>query len=50
MNRLKVILANKGNTYRWLALELGKTKPQFHDGVQMRFNLLWKRYTKSSRF
>ncbi len=40
LNRIKVMLAEKGKTNKWLAEKLGKTKQPFPNGVPMLVNLL----------
>lgn len=41
LNRLKVVLAEKGRSNKWLAEELGKGKRLFQNGAQILANLIW---------
>lgn len=40
LNRIKVMLAEKGKTNKWLAEKLGRDKQPFPNGVLMLVNLL----------
>ena len=44
LNRLKVVLAEKKRTNKWLAEQLGKTLPPFPNGVRTTHNQLWRIY------
>lgn len=46
LNRLKVVLAEKKRTNKWLAEQLGKTLPLFPNGVPIMHNLRWKTCSK----
>lgn len=38
INRLKVVLAEKNRTNRWLAAQLGKMRQPYRNGVQIQHN------------
>lgn len=42
LNRIKVVLAEKGKSNKWLAEELGKGQATISNGVQMPHNQIWK--------
>lgn len=41
INRLKVVLAEKKRTNRWLAAQLGKMKQQYPNGVPTQLSRVW---------
>lgn len=42
LNRLKVVLAEKKRTNRWLAEQLGQTKLPYQNGVPIQVNQTWQ--------
>lgn len=50
INRLKVVLAEKKRTNKWLAEQLGKALRLFQSGVQTLPSQDWKRYFKSQKY
>lgn len=41
INRLKVVLAEKKRTNRWLAAQLGKNEAPYPNGVLIRVSQVW---------
>lgn len=41
INRLKVVLAEKKRTNRWLATQLGKNEATISNGVRIRLSQVW---------
>lgn len=42
INRIKIVLAEKRKTNKWLAEQLGCTPTLYQNGALMCVNLLWK--------
>lgn len=42
LNRIKVVLADKQRTNKWLAEQLGKDKTTISNGVPIQVNQTWK--------